>query len=223
METRGIVAEYDAATGRYTLTLGTQGGHGMRDIIAKDILKIDPKQDPRHHAGRRRRLRHQGASAISEYPLAAIAAKQLGRPVKWIGDRTEHFLVDAHGRDNIAVAEMAMDANGKFLAHARRPPRQHGRLSVAVRAVHPAMAASPCRPASTTSRRSTRVCRGVYTNTVPVDAYRGAGRPEAAYLVERLVDVCGRDTGLGPIEIRRRNFIRPRAAALRDAGRAHLR
>ena len=85
---------------------------------------------PMSAAASARRLRYH------EYPLAAIAAKQLGRPVKWIGDRTEHFLVDAHGRDNIAVAEMAMDDERPVPRHARRPPRQYGRLSLAVRAVH---------------------------------------------------------------------------------------
>ncbi|MBN9010951.1 MAG: xanthine dehydrogenase family protein molybdopterin-binding subunit, partial [Rhizobiales bacterium] len=115
METRGIVAEYDAATGRFTLTMGTQGGHGMRDRIAKDVLRIDPKNirviTPDVGGG-------FGTKAFPyhEYPLAAIAARELGRPVKWVGERSEHFLVDSHGRDNIAVAEMAMGANGKFLA-----------------------------------------------------------------------------------------------------------
>lgn len=207
VETRGVVAEYDAGTGRTTLTLGTQGGHGMRDIIARDILKIDPKMvrviTPDVGGGFGTK-----AFCYHEYPLAAIAAKRLGRPVKWIGDRTEHFLVDSHGRDNIAVAEMAMDANGKFLAmrvdllanmgaylsqYAPWIPDGGLTMSTGVYDI-PALYA---------------YCRGIYTNTAPVDAYRGAGRPEAAYLIERLVDLCGRDTGLGPIEIRRRNFIKP--------------
>ena len=132
----------------------------------------------------------------------------MGKPVKWIGDRTEHFLIDSHGRDNIATAEMAMDANGKFLAmrvdllanmgaylsqYAPYIPDGGITMSTGLYDI-PALYA---------------FCRGIYTNTVPVDAYRGAGRPEAAYLIERLVDVCGRDTGLGPVEIRKRNFIQP--------------
>jgi aerobic carbon-monoxide dehydrogenase large subunit len=207
METRGIVAEYDAATGRYTLTLGTQGGHGMRDVIAKDILHISPKDirviTPDVGGGFGTK-----SFCYQEYPLAALAAKKLGKPVKWIADRNDHFLIDSHGRDNIAVAEMAMDANGKFLAmrvdllanmgaylsqYAPHIPDGGLTMSTGLYDI-PALYA---------------YCRGVYTNTVPVDAYRGAGRPEAAYLVERLVDVCGRDTGLGPVEIRRRNFIKP--------------
>ncbi len=207
METRGVIAEYDKATDRTTLTLGTQGGHGMRDRIAKDMLHIPPEKirviTPEVGGG-------FGTKAFPyhEYPLAVIAARKLEKPIKWIGDRTEHFLIDSHGRDNIAVAEMAMDASGKFLAmrvdllagmgaylsqYAPYIPEGGLTMSTGLYDI-PALYA---------------LCKGVYTNTVPVDAYRGAGRPEAAYLVERLVDQCGRDTGLGPIDIRKLNFIKP--------------
>jgi carbon-monoxide dehydrogenase large subunit len=216
METRGVVAEYDAGTDRYTLTLGTQGGHGLRDIIAKDILKIDPKRirvvtpDVGGGFGTKAFVYH-------EYPLAAIAAKRLGKPVKWIGERGEHFLVDAHGRDNVTLAEMAMDRDGKFLAlrvdlianlgaylSQYGPYIPSGGLTMLTGVYDiPAMHAA---------------LRGVYTNTAPVDAYRGAGRPEAAYMIERLVDVCGRDTGLGPVEIRKRNFIAPGKMPYRTQG-----
>jgi carbon-monoxide dehydrogenase large subunit len=186
METRGIVAEYDGKTDRFTLTIGTQGGHGMRDRIAKDSLKIDPKKirviTPDVGGG-------FGTKGFpyQEYPLAALAAKRLGRPVKWVGERGEHFLIDSHGRDNLAVAEMAMDRQGKFLAmrvellanmgaylsqYAPYIPDIGITMSTGVYDI-PALYAH---------------CRGVYTNTVPVDAYRGAGRPEAAYLIERLVE-----------------------------------
>ena len=205
METRGIVAEYDAGSGRYTLTLGTQGGHGMRDIIAKNILHVDPKAirvvtpDVGGGFGTKAFVYH-------EYPLAAIAAKKLGKPVKWIGDRTEHFLADAHGRDNIAVAEMAMDADGRFLAmrvdllaNMGAYLSQYGPdIPIGGVTMTTGLYAIPAMYV---------FVRGVYTNTAPLDAYRGAGRPEAAYLVERLVDLCGRDTGLGPVEVRRRNFV----------------
>ena len=207
METRGIVAEFDTDTGRYTLTLGTQGGHGMRDIIAKDILKISPKNirviTPDVGGGFGTKF-----FCYAEYPLAAIAAKRLGKPVKWIGERSEHFQADSHGRDNIAVAEMAMDADGKFLAMRVDLLADMGAYLSQFGPYIPEGGAT----------MSTGVydipqlylyCRGIYTHKAPVDAYRGAGRPEAAYLVERLVDVCARETGLGPIEIRRRNFIKP--------------
>ena len=216
METRGVIAEHDAEKDRFTLTMGTQGGHGMRDIIAKDILKIPPGKirvitpDVGGGFGTKAFVYH-------EYPLAAIAARKLGLPVKWIGERSEHFLADTHGRDNITLAEMAMDADGRFLAmrvdmlanmggylSQYGPDIPYGGMTMLTGVYDiPHLWA---------------LGRGVYTNTVPVDAYRGAGRPEAAYLIERLVDVCGRDTGLGPVEIRRRNFIRPAQMPYRTHG-----
>jgi carbon-monoxide dehydrogenase large subunit len=216
METRGVVAEYDAATGRHTLTLGTQGGHSIRDFIARDILKIDPKQirvitpDVGGGFGTKQFVYH-------EYALAALAAKRLGRPVKWIGDRSEHFVLDSQGRDNITSAEMAMDGDGGFLG-----------LRVDLLANMGAYLAQegPDIPAGGLSMLTgvydipvmSVLLRGVYTNTVPTDAYRGAGRPEAAYMIERLVDACGRDTGLGPVEIRKRNFIAPDKMPYRTQG-----
>jgi carbon-monoxide dehydrogenase large subunit len=207
METRGVVAEYDPATDRTTLTMGTQGGHGMRDRIAKDILNIPASKirviTPDVGGG-------FGTKAFpyQEYPLAVIAAKKLGRPVKWIGDRSEHFLIDSHGRDNLSTAEMAIDENGRFLAM---------RIEVLANMGAYLSQYAPWIPEGGLTMATGLYdipllyarCLGIYTNTVPVDAYRGAGRPEAAYLVERLVDQCGRDTGLGPIEIRKRNFIPP--------------
>ena len=207
METRGIVAEYDAGADRYTLTLGTQGGHGMRDRIAKDILHI-PVANMRVITPDVGGGFGTKSFAYQEYPLAANAAKELGHPVKWISDRTEHFLVDSHGRDNYAVAEMALDENGKFLAM---------RVDLLANMGAYLSQYAPFIPEGELTMLTGvydipifySLCRGIYTNTAPVDAYRGAGRPEAAYLIERLVDKCGRETGLGPIEIRRRNFIRP--------------
>ena len=154
--------------------------------------------------------------------MRRIAAKKLGRPVKWISDRNEHFLIDAHGRDNFAVAEMAMDENGRFLAM---------RVDLLANMGAYLSQYGPFIPEGGLTMLTGlyeipnlyALCRGIYTHTIPVDAYRGAGRPEAAYLVERLVDQCGRDTGLGPVEIRRRNFIPTGIAALRDPGRPHLR
>jgi carbon-monoxide dehydrogenase large subunit len=188
----------------------------MRDRIAKDILGIPARNmrviTPDVGGGFGTK-----AFCYQEYPLAAIAAKRLGKPVKWIGDRTEHFLVDSHGRDNIAVAEMAMDENGRFLA-----------MRVDLLAGMGAYLSqfAPFIPEGGLTMLTGvydiphlyALCRGVYTNTVTVDAYRGAGRPEAAYLVERLVDRCGRDTGLGPVEIRRRNFVRPEAMPYETQG-----
>ncbi|MCX5577320.1 xanthine dehydrogenase family protein molybdopterin-binding subunit [Kaistia terrae] len=207
METRGIVAEYNAESERFTLTLGTQGGHKMRDIIAQDILRIDPKRirvvtpDVGGGFGTKSFVYH-------EYPLAALAAQALGKPVKWIQERAEHFQIDAHGRDNITAAEMALDGNGRFLAlrvdllsNLGAYVSQYG-ADIAVGGITMSTGLYDIPAMDVT-------VRGILTTTTPTDAYRGAGRPEAAYLIERLVDLCGRETGLGPVEIRKRNFIRP--------------
>ncbi len=207
METRGIVAEYDAGTDRYTLTMGTQGGHGMRDRIAKDVLGL-PKDKLRVITPDVGGGFGTKSFCYQEYPLAVIATKQLGKPVKWISDRNEHFVIDSHGRDNFAIAEMAMDENGRFLAM---------RVDLLANMGAYLSQYAPSIPEGGLTMLTGlydipnlyALCRGIYTHTVTVDAYRGAGRPEAAYLIERLVDQCGRDTGLGPVEIRRRNFIGP--------------
>lgn len=206
METRAAIGEYDPSTGRYTLTAGTQGGHGLRDLIAKHMMRVDPARirviTPDVGGGFGTK-----SFVYSEYPLVLKAAEALGAPVKWVADRTDHFQIDAHGRDNVTTVELALDADARFLAirvdlvaamgaylHQFGPYIPHGGVSMTpglydIGAMH------------------VRV-RGVYTNTTPVDAYRGAGRPEAAYVIERIVDLAGRETGLGAIEIRRRNFIR---------------
>jgi carbon-monoxide dehydrogenase large subunit len=206
METRSGVAEYDAKTDRLTLTLPTQGGHGMRDVLAKDVLHIDPKKirviTPDVGGG-------FGTKSFPypEYPLLAVAARKLQKPVKWSGDRAEHFMVDSHGRASIATAEMAMDANGKFLAMRVDLVADMGAFKSHYQPIIPIGSLTMATGVYDIPHLYARA-RGVYTNTVTCDAYRGAGRPEAAYLVERLVEVCARDAGLSPVEIRRRNFAR---------------
>lgn len=206
MEPRGCVAEFDAATGRLTLTAGTQGGHGMRNVICEHILGIPEERlrivTPEVGGGFGTKM-----FTYREYPLSLIAAERLGRPVKWIGERMEHFVTDAHGRDNLTHAELALDGQGKFLA-----------LRVDLKASMGAYLHqfAPFIPFVGTSMSTglydipalSATITGVYENKVPTDAYRGAGRPEAAYLIERLVDKAGEETGLGPVEIRKRNFIR---------------
>jgi carbon-monoxide dehydrogenase large subunit len=136
------------------------------------------------------------------------AAKRLGRPVKWTSDRTEHFLTDAQGRDNVAVAQMAMDENGRFLALKVELIANMGAYISQYGAEIPYVGTTMSTGVYDIQALDVEVT-GVYTNTVPVDAYRGAGRPEAAFLVEKLADACARDMGLGRDEIRRLNFIRP--------------
>ena len=135
LDTRGVIAEYDAAANRLTLTLGSQGSHYLRDTLC-EMLKLPPEKmrvvTPDVGGGFGTKL-----FVYREYALVALAARQLKKPVAWIADRSEHFLGDAQGRDNITTAELALDDKGHFLALRHRPDRRHGRVSVGLRAIHP--------------------------------------------------------------------------------------
>jgi aerobic carbon-monoxide dehydrogenase large subunit len=209
LDTRGVIAEVDPATDRLTLTLGSQGGHGIRDILCNDILNIP--------AARMRVVTPDvgggfGTKAFCyrEYALAALAAQRLKRPVKWIAERNEHFLGDAQGRDNIAAARLGLDRNRRFIALEIDLLADMGAYLSCYAPFIPYLGAGMSPGLYHIAACHVRV-RGVYTNTVPVDAYRGAGRPEASYLIERLVDVAARELDIAPDELRRRNFIKPAA------------
>lgn len=206
IETRGAVGDYDPAGGRFTLHVTSQGVHGFRDLLADTVLRV-PRDSIRvvtHDVGGGFGTK---TMLYREYPLVLEAARRLGRPVRWIGDRSEHFVGDAQARDNLTVAEMALDGDGRFLAlrldilgNLGGYPSQFG---PAVAYVGGSMATG----AYDIGTIFVRV-RGVYTHTVPVDAYRGAGNPEATYVLERLVDRCARVLSMAPEEIRARNFVR---------------
>jgi carbon-monoxide dehydrogenase large subunit len=145
-----------------------------------------------------------------EYALAAVAAQRTGKPVKWVSDRNEHFLACAQGRDNHTTATLALDDKGKFLALKVDTLADLGAYLSGFAPYVPFGGAGMLPGVYHFPAVHLRV-RGVFTNTVPVDAYRGAGRPEAAYVIERLVDVAARDLGIAPDVLRRRNFIKPSA------------
>src|SRR5207249_3921438 len=145
-----------------------------------------------------------------EAPLAAVAARRLGRPVKWIAERSEHFLGDTQGRDNITRLKLALDEDARILALEVDIIADMGAYLSAYAPFIPYLGAGMAPGVYDIPACHVRV-RGAFTNTVPVDAYRGAGRPEAAYLIERLVDVAARELGIAPDELRRRNFIAPTA------------
>ena len=207
METRGAIGEYDSANKQFTLTISSQGVHGVRDTVAAKCMKIKPEQlrviTPDVGGG-------FGTKTFSyrEYPLVLEAAKRLKRPVKWVADRSEHFIGDAQGRDNLARAEVALDKSGKFLAMKFDIIGNLGAYASQYGPYIPYLGATMVTGVYATKHIHVRV-RCVYTNTVPVDAYRGAGRPEAAYLLERLVDRVARETGIKPDVIRKKNFITP--------------
>ncbi len=207
LDTRGAVAEYDGA--RYTLTLGSQGSHFIRDVIGGEVMKLPPDKmrviTPDVGGGFGTKL-----FPYREYALAAVAAERLGKPVKWVAERTEHFLSDSHGRDNVTTAKLALDDKGRFLALDIDLIADMGAYLSSYGPYIPWLAVGMATGVYDIPAAHVRL-RGVYTNTVPVDAYRGAGRPEASYLIERLVDVAARETDIAPDTLRKRNFIKPMA------------
>jgi len=207
LETRACIAEYDKAAKRWTLTLGSQGSHGTRDILAKNILKVDPARirvvTPDVGGGFGTKI-----FMYREYPLAMVAAETLKRPVRWVADRTEHFLADTHGRANLATATMALDAKGKFIGLKVDLAAEMGAYLSQYGPFIP-WVGTTMTPGCYSIPAVHVHFRGVLTNTTPVDAYRGAGRPEAAYLIERLVDAIAMETGKAPDAVRALNFVKP--------------
>jgi len=211
LDTRGVIAEYDGQ--RYTLTVGSQGSHIIRDIIGGMVMKLPPEK--------MRVVTHDVGGGFGtklfpyrEYALAAVAAERLRRPVKWVAERGEHFLADTHGRDNLSTARLALDDKGRFLALDIEILADMGSYLSAYAPYIPWLGVGMASGVYDIPVAHVRL-RGVYTHTVPVDAYRGAGRPEASYLIERLVDVAARALDVAPDSLRRRNFIKPRAMPYR--------
>jgi len=209
LETRGAIGEWDARDDRFTLHVSSQGGHAIRRILCQNVLGIPEGRmrvsTPDVGGGFGPKI-----FAYQEYALVLLAAARLGRPVKWVSDRGEALVSDTQGRAQTCKAELALNADGRFLAmrfdclsDMGAYPGQHGPniATVAGDGLHPA----------TYDIEAVHVrVRGVFTNTLPTDSYRGAGRPEVIYAVERLVDKAARELGLDPVDLRMRNFI-PRA------------
>ncbi|WP_160122671.1 xanthine dehydrogenase family protein molybdopterin-binding subunit [Rhodovarius lipocyclicus] len=210
MEGRACGAEYDAATGKFTLHCTTQGSWLVRDLLANVVLKVDPKQirvvTPDVGGGFGMKL-----YLYAEYALCAYAARLVGRPVKWTSERSEAFLSDTHGRDNITLGELALDANGKFLALRTRNVAGMGAYLSTFAPFIPTGAGTKVLASIYDFQAIYANVIGVLTNTVPVDAYRGAGRPESNYLVERLIDTAAHELGIDRIDLRRRNIVPPAA------------
>ncbi|GAU83956.1 xanthine dehydrogenase family protein molybdopterin-binding subunit [Bosea sp. BIWAKO-01] len=207
METRACIAEYDKDSKRWTLTLGSQGSHGTRDILAGYILKVDPSRirviTPDVGGGFGTKI-----FMYREYPLTMVAAEKLKRPVRWVADRTEHFLADTHGRANLTTATMALDKQGRFIGLKVDLAAEMGAYLSQYGPFIPWVGTTMTPGCYNIPAVHVRF-RGVFTNTTPVDAYRGAGRPEAAYLIERLVDAIARETGKTPDAVRAQNFVKP--------------
>lgn len=206
MEPRAYIGEYDQAADAYTLYTTSQNPHVIRLLMGAYVLALPEHKlrvvAPDVGGGFGSKIFHYAEEAVVTW-----AARKVGQPVKWTAERSDSFMSDAHGRDHVSTAEMAMDAEGRFLGLRVSTIANLGAyLSTFGPAVPTYMYATLLAGVYKTPAIYAEV-KAVFTNTVPVDAYRGAGRPEASYLLERLVDECGRVTGLDPVEIRRRNFI----------------
>ncbi|MEX2468192.1 MAG: xanthine dehydrogenase family protein molybdopterin-binding subunit [Pseudohongiellaceae bacterium] len=210
METRGALAAVEAETGRLVLHVSCQGVHMLRRLLADAIFKVAPEDI---HV-----LCHDVGGGFGmkiflypEYVVSLFAARKLGRPVKWISDRSEAFTTDTHGRDQLSTLQLALDKDARILGLKVHTTANMGAyLSQAGPFVATEAGAAMLVGCYTIPTAHVEV-EGVFTNTAPVDAYRGAGRPEAIYAIERLLDAAAHDLGIAPDEIRRRNFIPPDA------------
>jgi carbon-monoxide dehydrogenase large subunit len=206
MEPRAAIGEFHPATGEYTLYTTTQNPHVIRLLMGAFVLHIPEHKlrvvAPDVGGGFGSKIFHYAEEAILTW-----AAGKVRRPIKWTAERSESFISDAHGRDHVTKAELALDKDGKFLALRVATLANMGAyLSTFAPAVPTYLYATLLAGTYTTPQIYCEV-KAVFTNTVPVDAYRGAGRPEATYILERIVDVAAREMQLDPAEIRRRNFI----------------
>jgi len=209
MEPRNAIAEYDPATDRSTLYTSTQGPHFVRNPLADAILKL-PKEKLRVVTPNVGGGFGMKAFVYPEQALVVWASRKLGRPVKWQADRSEGFVSDNQGRDHRTRAELALDAGGRFLGLRVSILANLGAYLSPLGCFVPTRSSDLVSGLYATPAIHVNV-KGVCTNTVPVCAYRGAGRPEAAYLVERLVDAAARELGMPPDAIRRINFVPPSA------------
>ena len=208
MEPRGAICEYDSKDDRSTLWLSSQGVHMIRPVVADMILKIGSNK-------LRVRTGDVGGGfgmkifVHPEYPMVVWASRTLKRTVKWIPDRQEAFQSDVQGRDHVSIAEMALDKDCRFIGERITTYAALGAYLSHFSAFIPTLAGSSMLNGLYTTPAIYVNVKGVMTNTVPTDAYRGAGRPEASYLMERFVDHIARETGKTPDEIRAINFIKP--------------
>ena len=212
MEPRGSIGVYHPAEGRYTIYTTLQRTHTFREELAKFVLRL-PENKVRVVAGDIGGSFGMKSAVYNEVGLVLLAARAVGRPVKWISTRSEAFLGDAQARDNVTDAEMALDREGNFLAvrvktiaNVGAYLQVGGQSFIANIGTLAGVYRTPALHADITA---------VFTNTNPVRPYRGNGRPEAAYVIERLVDLAADELGFDPVELRRRNTIPPEAMPFR--------
>lgn len=207
METRGALGTFDAAKNHLHLTASAAGAHMIRDLLADSVFRISREKlrvsipDVGGGFGMKNVL-------YPEWILVLWAARRLRRPVKWIGDRNEDFLASAHGRDSFVRARIALDTNGRILALKADILANMGAYISTVSPVVLTMAMGSAMGGVYDIPLVAFQTRGVFTNTTPVDAYRGAGKPEANYLIERCIDIAAARLGMDALKLRRKNIIR---------------
>jgi carbon-monoxide dehydrogenase large subunit len=215
MEPRSALAEYDAKTDRYTLRAGNQGAFGLKHQMA-DLLKIKPNQ-MRVLTGNVGGSFGMKGSPYPEYAGLFHASKILGRPVKWTDDRSGAFLSDQHGRDHDFDAELALDKDGRFLAVRLIGFANVGGYLANVGPLMGSMGVTRNLAAIYRTPLIEVATKVAFTNTSPVGAYRGAGRPEANYFMERLIDTAAREMGIDKVAMRKLNHIKPEEMPFKTA------
>jgi carbon-monoxide dehydrogenase large subunit len=210
MEPRGVLAAYDRATDTCTLWNASQNIHANRDIIAQQILNIPPAK-VRHVAPDVGGGFGAKNCVYPEQALVLYAARRLGRPVKWVGTRSEAFLADAHGRDQVSTVSLALAKDGTFLALKVESVGNLGAWCGTIGPFTPTLGTARTQGGPYAFPALLYSSRAAFTNTGQTDPYRGAGRPEATFHVERIVEHAARTLGFDPVELRRKNLI-PRAA-----------
>src|SRR5262245_12201654 len=207
IEPRCAIGHYDAAGDHYTLYTTSQNPHVIRLLMAAFTLHVPEHKlrvvAPDVGGGFGSKIFH-----YAEELMVTWASKKVGRPIKWTSERSEAFLSDAHGRDHITKARLALDASGKFIGLKVSTLANLGAYLSTFGSSVPTYLYATLRSGPYDMPAIYAEVKAVFTNTVPVDAYRGAGRPEAAYLLERIVDKAARQIGMDRVEIRRKNLIR---------------
>ncbi|MCP8940446.1 xanthine dehydrogenase family protein molybdopterin-binding subunit [Alsobacter sp. SYSU M60028] len=207
MEPRAAVGDYDSGTEQFTLYTTSQNPHVAR-LVLSAFIGIAPEHKLRVIAPDVGGGFGSKIFIYAEETVCVWAAKKVGRPVKWTADRTEAFLSDAHGRDHVTDAELAMDEKGRILALRVKTKANLGAYLSTFSSSVPTYLYAPLLSGQYDIPAIYCEVDGIYTTTAPVDAYRGAGRPEATFVVERIVEVAARELGQDPTAFRRRNFVR---------------